>query len=123
MQAATTLLIVYNIDSGVLLSVHDYSMSRPVASGTAASNLHTLTQSPIGIKKEWKRFLKELKIPSRSLDRDEFEQEFGRHNLSFPAILLRKGTELSLLINTEEIDRCRELGDLIDLVNERLALI
>ncbi len=118
-----TLLFVYNLDSGVLQSVHDYTTRRPDASGAAVHNLNTITHSPLGIKKEWKRFLKELRIPSRSMDRNEFITEFGHTTITFPVVLLKKGTELSVLLGAEELNRCRDLSDLIDLVNERILRI
>jgi hypothetical protein len=85
--------------------------------------LSRVTHSPVGIKKEWKRFLKDLRIPSRSLDRNEFLHEFGNHPLTFPVVLFRNGTELSVLISTEELNRCRDLSDLIHLVREALLRI
>jgi hypothetical protein len=120
MPDSTTLLFLHNLDSGVLQPLQDYSRSKSAASGAAACTLSTLTLSPVGIKKEWKRFLKDLKIPSRSLDRNEFLSEFGRRSITFPVVLLKSGTELSVLISTEELNACRNLSDLILLVRERL---
>lgn len=121
MQDLPTILFVYNLDSGVLQSIHDYSTMKPATSGPEASPLIKLTVSPLGIKKEWKRFLKELRIPSRSLDRDEFIKEFGRRPITYPIVLLKKGSELSILISTEEIIACGELRDLMSLVEERIG--
>lgn len=121
MQDPISILFVYNLDSGVLQSIHDYSTMKPEATGTGASPLIRLTHSPLGVKKEWKRFLKELRIPSRSLDRNEFCNEFGRRPITFPIVLLKKGTELSILITTDEIKACGELRDLIHLVEGRIA--
>jgi hypothetical protein len=121
MQDPLVILFVNNIDSGVLLSLHDYSTSKSDISGADASPLSAITHSPVGIKKEWKRFLKELPIPSRSLDRNEFTTEFGNRPVAFPVVLLKKGTELSILVSAEEIRACRELSDLIHLVRERIS--
>lgn len=120
MQDTTTILFVYNLDSGVLQSLHDYSSGKMAGSG-ATSPLSALTHSPVGMKKEWKRFLKELSIPSRSLDRDEFIAEFGHRSVTFPIVLLKQGPELKILVNSDEIKACRELGDLIALLKRRLA--
>jgi len=121
MPDSKTLLFVYNLDSGVLQSLHDYSPGRGAASGTGTCALAAVTFSPVGMKKEWKRFLKEFRLPSRSLGRDEFCSEFGHCTITLPVVLLRKGTELSVIVSTEELKACRELSDLIHLVEERLS--
>jgi hypothetical protein len=121
MPDTDTLLFVHNIDSGVLQPLHDYSSSKGTPSGSDACTLSRITHSPVGVKKEWKRFLKDLRIPSRTLDRNEFLSEFGHRTLTFPAVLIKHGTELSVLINSMELASCRDLGDLIHLVEERLS--
>lgn len=119
MPDSKTLLFVHNLDSGVLESLHDYSTSKGAASAADACILSKITHSPLGIKKEWKRFLKGLTIPARSLDRDEFLREFNSH-FTFPVVLLKKGAELSILLSTEELRQCQALEDLITLLEERL---
>jgi len=123
MPDTPSLLFVYNLDSAVLQSLHDYSSSKTAPAGVDPSPLMTLTYSPLGIKKEWKRFLKELAVPSRSISRDEFVMEFGHLKVTFPVVLNQKGPALSILISTEEIQQCRDLSDLIALVRERLPLV
>jgi hypothetical protein len=121
MPDSVNILFVYNLDSGVLQSLHDYSRSRAAPSGEDACNLSTITHSPVGMKKEWKRFIKDMKIPSRSLARNDFFAEFGHRTITFPIVLLKKGPELSVLISTEELNRCKDLSDLISLVGERIS--
>ena len=82
-----------------------------------------MTNSPVGMKKEWKRFLKDCAIPARTLDRDEFLSEFGSRPVTFPVVLLKRGTELSIFISTEELNRCHDLSDLILLVEERIPRV
>ena len=120
MQDSPSILFVYNLDSAVLQSVHEYSTGKGALPGADVSPLSRLTHSPLGIKKEWKRFIKELPVPSRSLTRDEFIMEFGNISLPFPVVIYKKGATLSVLISNEEIRACRELGDLIHLVKGRI---
>ena len=120
MPDSRVILFVFNLDSGVLQSLRDYSTGKAAASAADACPLSRITHSPLGIKKEWKRFIKELDIPSRSLDRDEFMREFGAGRVTYPVVLIRRGTELGVLVSTEELQASRELSDLILLVRERL---
>lgn len=123
MPGTKTLLFVYKTDSGVLQSLKNYSTGTGAGSGPDICTLSAVTHSPVGMKKEWKRFLKDLRIPSRSLDRNEFSFEFGQIQTSFPVVLVQEGTELAVLIGTEELNRCRNLDDLMLLVKERLSQI
>jgi len=122
MPGGRTLVIVYDLDSGVLPKLKDYA-STGFAPVSGSCNLYVLTNSPIGMKKEWKRFIKDLGIPIRFMNRNEFTSEFGTDLTSFPAILIQTGKTLSRFISTEEINPCRELEDLIHLVQQRVAEI
>jgi hypothetical protein len=122
MPGTKTLLFVYKTDSGVLQSLKNYSTGT-AASGSDICTLSAVTHSPVGMKKEWKRFLKDLQIPSRSLDRNEYTMEFRQHPTTFPVVLVQTGTELAVLIGTEELNQCRDLNDLMLLVRERLLQI
>jgi hypothetical protein len=120
MKDLKTILIIYNANNGKLQSLRDYFAGTASASGTDTCPLSAITTSPVGLKKEWKRFLKDLEIPSRILDRNEFSWEFGYVQPTFPAVVVQDGTELTVLVSTEELSRCRDLDDLIQLMQQRL---
>ena len=122
MPGQKTLLIIDNTNSGVLQPLKDFSAGKAAGSGADAHTLSMLTHSPVGMKKEWKRFLKDLEIPSRTLEKSEFLSEFGsgHRQMTFPVVLLRQGAELAMLISTEELNRCRDLNDLIFLMKQRI---
>lgn len=122
MYQVRSLLIVYNNDSGMLQNFKQYSLS-PSAVSSRGCNLAALTHSPVGMKKDWKRFVRELNIPSRFLDKNEFMAEFRGASTSYPCILLKDGGMLSVLVTTEEIGRCRELEDLMGLLRERIPQV
>ena len=116
-----SLLFVYNTDSSRLPAPRDYTSSAAFRAGDCL--LRALTYSPLGMKKEWKRFIRDLGIPSRFLDRNEFLAEFGTFSIPFPVVLFRKGTEFSILIGADEIVRCMTLADLILLLEQHLELV
>ena len=117
-----SLLFVYNNDSGMLQNFKQYSLSTS-ASSRGGCHLAAITHSPVGMKKDWKRFIRELNLPSRFLDRNEFSSEFREVTTTYPCILRKSGNTLSVLVSTEEINRCRELEDLIGLVQQRLQFV
>jgi|WetSurMetagenome_2_1015567.scaffolds.fasta_scaffold229393_2 hypothetical protein len=123
MSDGKTILFVYNADSGVLAGMKDYCTGGGTPPGRGCCNLSAITFSPVGMKKDWKRYVRELKIPSRFMDRNEFAAEFGQAITSFPAVLLRRGRELALLLSTDELNRCRELEDLTGLLDMRIAQV
>ncbi|WAC05054.1 MAG: hypothetical protein OS112_00060 [Methanoregula sp.] len=117
-----SLVFVYNADSGILPRMKD-QISRQETTGTDRCNLWTLTFSPIGMKKEWKRVVHDLGIPVRFLSRDEFAREFRSVAATFPAAFLQTGNDLFHFISTDEINQCAQLEDLITIVRQRLAKI
>ena len=119
MPQQDTLLFVCNNDSGVVPQIKNYSSGK-VITHKENCNLSALTHSPIGLKKDWKRFMREQRSPSRILDRTEFCAEFGPVVTTFPVVLKKTGKSLAVLVSTEELNRCRELEDLISLLNQRL---
>ena len=123
MSDLKTILFIYNTNNGVLKSLMDYFAGTASASGTDICPLNAITNSPVGMKKEWKRFLKDLKIPSRILDRNEFSWEFGDLHTSFPVVLVQSGAELAVLVGTEALNQCRDLNDLIFLMQQRLPQV
>lgn len=120
MPKGTTLVFVYNASSDVLPKMKDYASKKTILS-TDRCNLYEITHSPVGMKKNWKRFISDLDIPVRLLSSNEFSAEFGSGIVNFPVVLLQRGREFTLFIGTDEINRCSRLEDLISLVQQRFT--
>ena len=118
-----TLLFIYNSDSSRLPGLKDYTAGTPAAFRTENCALSAITHSPVGMKKEWKRFIRDLAIPSRFLNRNEFFSEFGQCLTAFPVVLLQKETELEILVSAEELSRCRTLNDIISLLEQQIRFV
>jgi hypothetical protein len=118
MQSGKRLLFVYNADSEAVPNINDH-MRRTTYPSKETCNLLAMTFSPVGIKKEWKRFLSSLPVPARFMARDDFTSEFPAIATTFPVAFLQDGDGLYGFITTEEINRCRELEDLIALIRQR----
>ncbi|MFA4877002.1 MAG: hypothetical protein WC586_06280 [Methanoregula sp.] len=118
MPGQKTILFIYNTDSAVIRAPRDYTAGAAMLPPETCP-LVTITHSPLGIKKEWKRFVRDLKTPSRFLDRIEFAREFKVPPVAFPAVLILEDARLSVLISAEELRQCRDLSDLILLIKQR----
>ena len=121
MQPGRSLLFVYNVDSETLPKTNDHM--RMAGSGKETCGLLALTFSPLGMKKEWRRFVHALDIPARFLSRDEFVGEFRNSTTPFPAVFLQAGPDLFVFISSDEISQCARLEDLVALVQQRLTQI
>ena len=78
------------------------------------------------MKEEWKAFIENLGVSSEFLHRDDFLKKLESHphdvvNAEFPAIFLNKDGKISLLIAQNEINQCKTLKDLMDLIARNLV--
>ncbi|HXX54943.1 MAG TPA: hypothetical protein VEI81_02475 [Methanoregula sp.] len=119
MQPDQKLVFVYNLDKGSLSDIKD-KLYATVPAKSPACKLCELIQTPVGMKKGWKRFIQELGIPADYLFREEFSKEFSLPKFSAPGIFLQLGSSLIPLISAEEINRCGTTDDLIEMVKQRV---
>jgi hypothetical protein len=120
MRSGRLLIFVFNCDRGNLSAIKDYSQKLS-ADKPPECNLLTLITSPVGIKKGWKRYIQELKIPARFLYHDEYEEEFGALLTPLPAVFLHYQKTRFLFISADELSRVLSVDDLIGLVNQKLG--
>lgn len=120
MRSGRLLIFVYNCDRGNLSAIKDYSQKRTDGKAPECTLLGTIS-SPVGIKKGWKRFIQGLRIPTRFLYLDEYEEEFGELFTPLPAVFLHEQKTRSLFISADELSHVETVDDLILLVNQRTA--
>ena len=121
------LILVYNADSSFFNVIKD-GLHKIVSPSTYQCNLCALTYGTVRMKDEWKEFIDKLKIPTEFLHRDEFLRKLKSHphnirDAKFPAVFLDKGGKISLLITHSEINKCKTLKDLMNLITRKLASI
>lgn len=121
------LILVYNADSGLFNAIRD-GVHKFIAPNTYQCNLCALTFGTITMKEEWKTFIESLGIPADFLHRDEFLQMLKSHphnvkKIQFPAIFLEKDDQISLFIPDVEINKCKTLKDLMDLITRKITSI
>jgi len=119
------LILVYNADSGFFNIIKD-GLHKAIFPSTYQCNLCALTYGTVRLKDEWKEFIDKLKIPTEFLHRDEFLRKLKSHphnikNAKFPAVFLDKEGKISLLITHTEINECKTLKDLMNLITKKLT--
>ena len=72
------------------------------------------------MKKDWKEFLKSIDVPVEFLHRNELKKKYGISNINLPAILIKEENEPKLWINSESINLCKSIDDLIQLITNKL---
>lgn len=117
---ASSILFVYNADSGVFNTLTDIA-HKIFAPQSYSCNLCAITYGNFAIRAEWKEFLESLEVGLEFLHRDEFIEKYGQPEQALPAVFLKKGEELELWITAEEISRCSSVDDLKRLVSGKLA--
>ncbi len=115
-----TLIFVYNADSGLVNTLLDIG-HKIVSPKTYSCNLCAITHSTFSMRDEWKQFVAGLSVPIEFLHRDELEKKYGMRAVELPAVFRRNNGALETWITREEINRCRSLEDLAQLVRTKLS--
>jgi len=114
-----TLIFVYNADSGLVNTLLDIG-HKIVSPETYACNFCAITHSTFSMRDEWKQFIAQIGCPVEFLHRDELAKQYGMRDVGLPAVFRRNNGTLETWITREEINRCRTLGELAQLVRTRL---
>ena len=114
------LIFVYNADSGLFNSVTDF-VHKIISPSTYACNLCTLTHGNFIMKNEWKTFNQQLPADVVFLHKDEFRKKFNLQT-RLPAIFIKNDNALKLFISDKEINNCKTIQQLENLITSQLAL-
>ena len=113
------IIFVYNADSGIVNALKD-AVEKNVSPETYSCNLCAVSFGTVRMKPEWKRFIRGLPAEVEFLHRDEYTEMYGNPETGFPAALLTSadtpGEKPRLIISPEEMNRCKDLGEMKDLV-------
>ncbi|WP_245526227.1 hypothetical protein [Methanohalophilus mahii] len=118
----SSIVFVYNADSGLLNEMKDY-VHKIVSPASYGCKLCAITYGSTGMKDEWKVFIEQLGIPVRFLHRDEFVENYGNIEASFPCGYIETENDLELFISTEEMNKLNNLKELKILVRTKINSI
>lgn len=114
-----TLVFVYNADSGLFNALGD-AVHKLVSPATYPCSLCALTHSHVGMRREWRAFTASLEPESEFLHADELAARYGASGAALPAVFWRDGEGLELLVSRAELNACKTLADLEELVRAAL---
>lgn len=117
----TTLVFVYNADSGVFNALAD-AAHKIFSPQTYACNLCAITYSAFGMRRPWKEFLDRLDVGKEFLHADELDRRYGIRAVELPAVFKKEGDQLETWIDAQSIALCRDLDDLKRLISEKLSV-
>lgn len=112
----TTLIFVYNADSGPIAGLLDIG-HKILSPSTYDCSLCSLTHDTFSEKESWREFRRTMGMPMEFLHRDEFEKKYDLR-FDYP-VILKKNDTIDVLMNKEEIDAVKDLDGLIAAVKAR----
>ena len=119
MDDESTLVFVYNADSGLVSLLKDY-VHKAVRPSTYSCNLCAITFDNFGMKNKWKEFIDSLNYKVEFLHRDEFIKRYHPEKFEYPAVFVKKNADLALLISNKEINKLKKFEELISLIKKKI---
>jgi hypothetical protein len=117
---ASTLVFVYNANGGLFNTLADVA-HKIFSPETYACNLCALTHSNFGMRKEWRQFVESLGGAVEFLHADELKERYGVEGVRLPVIFSREDESLRELVGAAEINNCRTMEELEQLILEKLS--
>jgi len=115
------IVFVYNADSGVFNLLSDVA-HKIFSPQTYPCNLCAITHGTLGMKEEWREYLKTLKAPFEFLHADEFKVKYRIENVELPAVFKQENGELQLIIDSKTINTCHSVDDLRHIIDMKFSL-
>lgn len=114
------LIFVYNADSGLFNALADWA-HKILSPETYACRLCAVTYDNFGMRREWRQFVESLGMPVEFLHRDELRRKYGVMDVPLPAVFAPDGHGLRVWLDAADVNACRTLNELMDLIRTRLA--
>ena len=113
------IVFIYNAKSGTVNSLIDWA-HKIVSPDTYECSLCSITYDNLGKKAEWSTFLRELKIKSTFIYKDQIINDQKLKDVPLPCAYLKKSNDINLLISSDEMNSYKCLDELIDSLRKKL---
>ena len=115
------LIFIYNAKSGLVQAALDWG-HKIISPKTYQCSLCSLTYGNLGKYNKWSKFLKSLNL-NKSFVYDDQLGDIGFYaNEPLPCIFLGLDNNYSLLITSNELNHCKNLESLIELIKKRIDM-
>lgn len=111
----TSLLFVYNADSGLFNTMADIG-HKIFSPASYSCDLCMLTHGYLTEKKAWRDFVERLGIECQFLHRDQFHQRYPEDTSELPAIFLLSGESIQPCATARQLRDCKNLEQLQQLI-------
>jgi hypothetical protein len=118
-SSAKEMILVYNAYGGIYPGIVDF-VHKEMFAKSYPCNLCYLTFGTFSMKPEWKEFLESLPYKKTELHKDDFKRSYLPESLPLPVILISNGTTVQILVSVEEINQCKTLQQLKELVQSKI---
>ena len=113
------IVFIYNTKSGTVNSLIDWA-HKIVSPDTYECSLCGITYDNLGKRDEWAAFLKDLKIKSSFIYKDQIINDQKLKDASLPCAYLKKSNDIRLLISSDEMNAYKDLEELIVSLRKKL---
>jgi hypothetical protein len=114
------LIFVYNSDGTIASLVKD-TAHKLISPGTYPCNLCRITYPGVTMQTNWQKFVQSLPHEVVFLHRDEFHKYHpDQKDVKLPAVFAENASGLSPLISHTEINKAKNVGELIEIVKRFL---
>lgn len=121
MTSAPYLLFVYNADSGVVNALKDL-WHKTVSPETYDCQLCAVTYGPLGMRPQWRRFVKGLELDVKFLHRDELRDQYGLSDVDLPAVFkVEASGQVNEWIEAKQVRGVQDLEAMMELLRKRLG--
>lgn len=116
----TELLFVYNAKSGIGNALLDWG-HKIVSPSTYSCDLCSLSYGNLGMKSNWKQFLKELHVPYQFLYKNQLQTIAPQlQNIPLPFIALTSNKSAKVIVSATDFKNIKTEQELIEIVKEEL---
>ena len=113
------IVFIYNAKSGTVNSLIDWA-HKIVSPDTYKCSLCSITYDNFGKRAEWSTFLREIKIKSSFIYKDNIINDWKFKDASLPCAYLKKSNDMKLLISSDEMKAHKDLDELIGSLRKKL---
>lgn len=115
------LIFVYNSDGTVASTIKD-AAHKFISPKTYPCNLCRITYPLVSMEEKWRTFIESLPYQVEFVYRDEFQKYHPEQkNIQLPAVFTADASVLKLVISHNEINKAKNLTELIAIVNHFLT--